>query len=123
MADGARVAVSPYDQRGSGAKSVTVDASWNRIKEVFQAAIERPPDDRDAFLDEHCGGDRTLRREVESLLAAHRDAGDFGEQPAVEILIGSTPGTTGGYQLLSLLGRGGMGEVYRARDVALGRHV
>jgi serine/threonine-protein kinase len=99
------------------------NASWSRIKELFQAAIERPPDDRDAFFDEHCGDDRTLRRELESLLAAHRDAGDFAEQPAVEMLIGSTPGTTSGYQLLSLLGRGGMGEVYRARDVALGRDV
>jgi hypothetical protein len=60
---------------------VTADANWSWIKELFQAAIERPPKDREAFLDERCGGDRTFRREVESLLAAHRDAGDFGELP------------------------------------------
>jgi hypothetical protein len=81
---------------------VIADASWSRIKELFQAAIARPRGDRDAFLDEQCGGDVTLRREVESMLVAHRDAGDFAEQSAIERLIESTPSITGGYQLLSL---------------------
>ena len=101
---------------------MTQDASWNRIKELFQAVIERPPHDREAFLQEACGNDRVLQREVESLLTAHAEASGFAERPAMDVLAESTRGS-GSYHLLSLLGAGGMGEVYRARDLALGRDV
>ena len=101
---------------------MTQDASWNRIKELFQAVIERPQSDRKAFLEDACGNDRALQREVESLLAAHAEAGSFAERPAMDVLDESTR-APGAYHLLSLLGAGGMGEVYRARDMTLGRDV
>ena len=101
---------------------MTQDASWNRIKELFQAVIERPPDDREAFLEDACGNDRVLKQKVESLLTAHAEAGGFAERPAMDVLT-ELPGGAGAYQLLSLIGAGGMGEVYRARDMTLGRDV
>jgi serine/threonine-protein kinase len=100
---------------------MTGDAGWNRIKTLFQAAVELAPEDRSAFLDQACGGDRTLQREIESLLTAHREAGAFAERPAMETLTESPADAH--YQILSLLGAGAMGEVYRARDAVLGRDV
>ena len=101
---------------------MTQDASWHRIKALFQTVIERAPNERDAFLEKACGDDSDLRQEVESLLTAHAAAGTFAERPAMEVLAASSRGT-GGYHLQSLLGAGGMGEVYRARDLTLGRDV
>ena len=65
---------------------MTQDASWIRIKELFQAVIERAPDERDAFLEDACGRDRVLQQQVESLLTAHAAAGDFAERPAMDVL-------------------------------------
>ena len=101
---------------------MTQDASWNRIKELFQAVIDRSPADRDAFLEDACGNDRALKQRVESLLTAHAAAGSFAERPAMDVLT-ELPGGAGAYQLQSLIGAGGMGEVYRARDMTLGRDV
>ena len=101
---------------------MTQDASWTRIKELFQTVIDRAPDERDAFLEDACGSDRVLKEQVESLLSAHAAAGDFAERPAMEVLT-ELPGGAGAYQLQSLIGAGGMGEVYRARDMTLGRDV
>jgi serine/threonine-protein kinase len=102
------------------------------VSELYHAALEQPSDRRAAFLQEGCAGDEELRREVESLLAAEDQtvgcmataSGTATTQtigsPAVPALVGRTLGS---YQVLSLLGAGGMGEVYLARDSRLGRNV
>src|SRR5688572_32978694 len=98
---------------------------WTRVKQIFQSALDRAPQERAAFVYEASRGDEHVRREVESLLLAHREAGDFAEQGAeprdMDLdLIGREIGS---YQILSLIGAGGMGEVYRAHDTKLGREV
>ena len=63
---------------------MTVDG-WRRIKDVFSDALERPAASRAAFVANLCSDDAEVRREVESLLAAHDTAGDFLERPAVSV--------------------------------------
>jgi serine/threonine protein kinase len=104
---------------------------WTAVKRIHQSALDLDPSERAAFVDESCGGDEALRREVHSLLTYATDAESFLERPAMEIttapssdsdatLVGST---VSHYQVLSLLGAGGMGEVYLARDSRLERTV
>jgi predicted ATPase/serine/threonine protein kinase len=102
------------------------------IGELFHAAMELAEAERSAFLDRACHGDPALRDHVESLLRAHEQAGDFIATPATR-LVGpwlapeaepdALRGRIGAYDVLSLIGRGGMGEVYLARDTRLGRKV
>jgi eukaryotic-like serine/threonine-protein kinase len=92
---------------------MTSASDWARIKQLFQAALQRVPDDRAGFLREHCGEDEALRAEVQSLLDAHGDASRFADRPAVDILgFTASPvaeGTQiGAYRILSRIGAGGM---------------
>ncbi|HEY2800205.1 MAG TPA: protein kinase [Chthoniobacterales bacterium] len=105
---------------------------WQKINDLFQSATERPPEERTAFLDRACAGDRDLFREVESLVTSHEETRTFIETPAFavapELLANDATGALTGemfghYKVESLIGAGGMGEVYLARDEILGRKV
>jgi serine/threonine protein kinase/Tol biopolymer transport system component len=105
---------------------------WGRIEELYHAALDRSPDERAAILDAACDGDQDLRREVESLLAHDERAQSFIATPPYTIMTEmlaaeAAPAIVGSnishYRILSLLGRGGMGEVYLATDTELGRKV
>ena len=105
---------------------------WREIQNTFHAARELPHDDRARFLDSACNNDAEFRQEVESLLRASEEAGDFlesKEQPAVshsqrafasDPLLGKQ---IGAYRIFERIGAGGMGLVYRAEDVRLRRGV
>jgi hypothetical protein len=99
-------------------------ARWRRTEELCQAALERDERDRAAFLTAACGDDAGLRREVEALLAHERSAEGFLGSPigaiAANVLNDRTAflggRRVGSYEIVSPLGAGGMGEVYRARS-------
>ena len=105
---------------------------WQQIDEIFHAALEREPSQRAEFVARACPGDESLRNEVESLIAAHGQTGGFFEPAPSALaadLLGEDPGESmlgrmiGHYKILSLLGVGGMGEVYQAQDTRLGRQI
>lgn len=106
---------------------------WQQIDQLLDEALECPSSDRAAFLDAACAGDTELRHEVESLLAAHGNAeAQFLAAPALDVMARAVAAdrnaslcgsSLGHYQVLSVLGVGGMGEVYLARDLRLDRKV
>ena len=108
-------------------------ADWARIQALFHAALERPPEEREAFLRRGAQGNEEILREVESLLAAHPEAEGFlsvspvpegaGQLPPA-VARGLAPGSRlGVFEILGPLGAGGMGAVHRARDTRLDRTV
>jgi serine/threonine protein kinase/Tol biopolymer transport system component len=96
---------------------------WQEIKTVLEAALRLDSAGQRTYLDQVCASDQSLRREVESLLAADKQAQtSFLQSSALAMRL--EKGTRlGDYEIQSLLGAGGMGEVYRARDLRLRRDV
>ena len=106
---------------------------WQQVERLYHSTLEKPANERSAFLVQACAGDEELRREVESLLAYEEHAADFIESPALEVAARMMSDDRSGvvtageefnqYRIISPLGAGGMGEVYLAEDTRLRRRV
>jgi serine/threonine protein kinase/tetratricopeptide (TPR) repeat protein/TolB-like protein len=109
---------------------------WKRVDDLLQSVLQVSPDQQKEFLRQACAGDASLEHEVQSLLSSHEKLGEFLEQPAMGMATqnvshvavseaeDSLPGKTiAHYKVLRRLDSGGMGMVYEAEDLRIGRHV
>src|SRR5262245_39541478 len=105
---------------------------WQRIDQLFHAALECDPADREVFLEQACGPDEELRSKIDMLLVADAEAVSVKQGLPAQVaakMLAENQGQqiigqqVGHYQILSQLGVGGMGEVYLAEDTRLGRKI
>ena len=108
------------------------DEKWQKVREIFDSALRRKPEERQSYINEVCSEDKTLLAEVESLLSSLDGADSFLETPAVAKVAGVIEADTkklehgkcfGHYEIIGQIGAGGMGEVYLAKDTKLDRRV